>query len=67
MTGPGRPGTGTEPDTAGEGGDGDDRRADGDELRDDPTTGSTREDPSVDDVGLPPAGKDPMTGEAPSS
>ncbi len=33
----------------------------------DPDTGSTPEDPAVDDTGLPPAGKDPMAGESPSS
>ncbi len=33
----------------------------------DPVTGSTEEDPAVDDTGLPPAGRDPMAGESPSS
>jgi hypothetical protein len=37
-----------------------------DPLLTDPETGSTPADPVVDDVGLPPAGEDPMAGEAPS-
>jgi hypothetical protein len=32
----------------------------------DPSTGSTPPDPRVDEVGPPPAGADPMAGEAPS-
>jgi hypothetical protein len=33
----------------------------------DPVTGSTEPDPAAQDTGLPPAGRDPMAGEAPSS
>ncbi len=37
------------------------------DLRGDPVTGSTEQDPNVDTTGLPPAGRDPMAGESPSS
>ena len=37
-----------------------------DDLETDPATGSTPTDPMVDEVGPPPAGRDPMAGEAPS-
>ncbi len=47
--------------------DDDDDDVDDGELASDPVTGSTPTDPSVDDVGLPPGGDDPMAGEAPSS
>jgi hypothetical protein len=36
-----------------------------DDLATDPATGSTPTDPMVDEVGPPPAGRDPMAGEAP--
>jgi hypothetical protein len=35
-------------------------------LATDRETGSTPTDPKVDEVGIPPAGGDPMGGEAPS-
>ena len=38
-----------------------------DDLATDPATGSTPPDPTVDEVGPPPLGRDPMGGEAPSS
>jgi hypothetical protein len=38
-----------------------------DPLHGDPRTGSSSEDAAVEEVGLPPAGKDPMAGEAPTS
>ncbi|MDP1819243.1 MAG: hypothetical protein Q8K58_05040 [Acidimicrobiales bacterium] len=43
--------------------DGDEEEA-GD--RADPVTGSTKPDPMIDETGLPPAGDDPMGGQAPS-
>ena len=37
-----------------------------DDLATDPVTGSTPPDPTVDEVGPAPLGRDPMGGEAPS-
>lgn len=42
------------------------QRTEADDLAEDPQTGSTPEAPQVEESGLPPAGDDPMGGEAPS-
>jgi hypothetical protein len=43
------------------------QRTEVDDLAEDPVTGSTPKPPDSGDSGLPPAGDDPMAGEAPSS
>ncbi len=45
----------------------DEQRSDEDvEVDEDPVTGSTKRAPAAEESGPPPAGRDPMTGEAPS-
>lgn len=51
------------PDPAREPGTDDDEP---EEISEDPNTGSTKPDPTEKTTGLPPAGQDPMAGEAPS-
>jgi hypothetical protein len=55
-----------EPGPTGSGREGAPPQEPADVVATDPETGSTPPDPRAGEVGLPPAGADPMAGEAPS-